>query len=617
MKKWIFVLALLLVFLCACTPSVEEKPPVSDDPVTPVTPVEPPAPTILDNKVLVDGALYSVENAYCMEGVQQKLGFLGENLLVYGPRFTPNGNARNHIALLDTATGQVIKSINTVNTTQVQLCGDKLALLEHYRGIVTFLDSQLEELKTIELDYTDGFLAVSPDGNTIYCLRPQNGLVVKNLSTGESTTLLQDARNLYGGELTETTLALSYTDQNTQKHVSAILDLTTAQVLHIPFEGVFAAPQKAGGYWLCSVFGENGQYFLGTETRPYSLTLTEKYSTAFLLHDPDRILVKRYTEEGMEMTLYTLDGTFLSRVLAEGTPTALVWWQGGYLFLSTDSTGCDRLMFWDAGTPASGSSLTLGPAYEAPPTGTVVSQSLYQRAEDLSKTYDVEISIAEQIDDDYRDFTAVPEYDEALISQALDTLEKVLSQFPENFLIQLRYGTHQALEIHLAGAVGKANQPENVSGFNSFVGFTETRAAKSVVVLDITRPATMGQTFCHELVHVIQGKLDFDIGLRENAKYSEEGWQALNPAGFVYANTYDEMPMEYFNDGYDAWFMDLYSRTYAKEDRCRILEHAMVGNTWMFSTPQRRAKLQYLCDCIRDSFDTTGWPETTFWEQAL
>ena len=28
-------------------------------------------------------------------------------------------------------------------------------------------------------------------------------------------------------------------------------------------------------------------------------------------------------------------------------------------------------------------------------------------------------------------------------------------------------------------------------------------------------------------------------------------------------------------------------------------------------------KLEYLCRCIRDCFDTTGWPETTVWEQVL
>ncbi len=609
-KRLLPCLFLALMILTSC-----KKPAAT--PPSPPDPPAPPAPTILDDKVLVDGALYCVDSVNVINGVQQQIHLFGEHLLVYGTQFNQNGSARNGISLLDTATGQVVKSITTPNTTQVQVLHNSLALLEHYRGMVTILDENLEEQTTVQVDFSDGLLTLSPDGNTLYGVRPQDGLFVKNLTTGESHTLLTNAQNLYGGEMTDTTLALSYTDQQSQRHEIALLDLTTGEILSVPFDGVFSSPQKAGDNWLCSVFGETGKYFFGTENRPYDLTLKEKYSTATFLHDPDRILVRRYSEEGMELSIYALDGTFLSRVMVDGTPTNLLWWQGGYLFLATDERGGDHLFFWDVGAPASGESLPFAPAYEPPAAGTVVSQTLYTRAEELGEQYGVEIAIAEQIDDDYLDFTATPELDEILISKALDGVESVLSQFPKNFLPQLRYGTLQTLEIHLTGAVYRPSTPETVSGFDSFSGFTETRAAKIVVVLDITKPATMAQTFCHEMVHVINGKLAFDASLRSDALYSEEAWQKLNPTTFQYAGTYDQMPMEYFNDGLDAYFMDLYSRTYAKEDRARILEHAMVGNAWMFSTPQRKAKLQYLCDCIRDCFDTTDWPEKTFWEKAL
>ncbi|MBP3313301.1 MAG: hypothetical protein J6K84_01425 [Oscillospiraceae bacterium] len=607
MKKRLFLcLVLALTILTAC-----KKPTPTPEPPAP------PAPTILDEKTLVDGALYALEHVPMHDGVQQQMALLGEHLLVYGVQFSENGSARNHIALLDTATGQVVNGMTTPNTTQVQVLQKGLALLEHYRGKVTILNENLEETSTWQLDFTDGLLALSPDGNTLYGVRPQDGLVVKNLKTGVSRTLLTESKNLYGGEMTDTTLALSYTDKVTQQHQNALLDLATGEILPVPFEGVFSSPQKVGDYWLCTVFGETGKYFFGTENRPYALTLKEKYSTAFFLRDPDRILVKRYMESGMEMTLYHLDGTFLSRIVVKGTPTNLLWWQNGYLFLATDENGGDHLFFWDVGAPASGESLSFSPAYEPPAKGSVVSQELYDRAEALGEKYDVIISIAEQIDDEYIDFSATQELDEALISKALDGVESVLSQFPKNFIPQLRYGTMLKLEIHLAGTVGRPDTAENVSGFDSFSGFTETRAAKIVVVLDITKTATMAQTFCHEMVHVINAKLDFDASVRDDALYSEEAWQKLNPDTFQYANTYDQMPMSYFTDGLDAYFIDLYSRTYAKEDRARMLEHAMVGNSWIFSTPQRKAKLQYLCDCIRDCFDTTGWPEETFWEKAL
>jgi hypothetical protein len=49
-----------------------------------------------------------------------------------------------------------------------------------------------------------------------------------------------------------------------------------------------------------------------------------------------------------------------------------------------------------------------------------------------------------------------------------------------------------------------------------------------------------------------------------------------------------------------------------------MMEMAMAGNSGDFAPGSgRRAKLQYYADCIRDAFDTTGWPEVTAWEQVL
>ena len=35
------------------------------------------------------------------------------------------------------------------------------------------------------------------------------------------------------------------------------------------------------------------------------------------------------------------------------------------------------------------------------------------------------------------------------------------------------------------------------------------------------------------------------------------------------------------------------------------------------ANPRLLPKLQYYCDCIRDSFDTTNWPQVLPWEQLL
>ena len=69
---------------------------------------------------------------------------------------------------------------------------------------------------------------------------------------------------------------------------------------------------------------------------------------------------------------------------------------------------------------------------------------------------------------------------------------------------------------------------------------------------------------------------------------------------------------------YDGWFVDYYACTFPTEDRARIMEYAMAEVYWPFEgdTPIDD-KLAYYSRCIRDCFDTTGWPEKTAWEQAI
>ena len=52
----------------------------------------------------------------------------------------------------------------------------------------------------------------------------------------------------------------------------------------------------------------------------------------------------------------------------------------------------------------------------------------------------------------------------------------------------------------------------------------------------------------------------------------------------------------------------------------RVLEYAMSGLGWIFDGGTQaplREKLAYYAACIRDGFDTTGWPAVTAWEEPL
>ena len=68
-----------------------------------------------------------------------------------------------------------------------------------------------------------------------------------------------------------------------------------------------------------------------------------------------------------------------------------------------------------------------------------------------------------------------------------------------------------------------------------------------------------------------------------------------------------------------SWFVDDYATINPTEDRARVLEYAMADyGMWTFEGNEGlTAKLDYYARCIRDGFDTTGWPEVTLWEQYL
>ena len=93
---------------------------------------------------------------------------------------------------------------------------------------------------------------------------------------------------------------------------------------------------------------------------------------------------------------------------------------------------------------------------------------------------------------------------------------------------------------------------------------------------------------------------------------------SLQPEGFHYATSYTEIPGELLPFMESGYFITDYALTYPTEDRALLMESAMNQYTWDFEPESgTRRKLQYYADCIRDCFDTEGWPETALWEQVL
>lgn len=250
-----------------------------------------------------------------------------------------------------------------------------------------------------------------------------------------------------------------------------------------------------------------------------------------------------------------------------------------------------------------------------------------QRAQAMAEQYGVQIYLGEQAAlAPFPDYTLEPSQDLKALQDGLDVLDQALSSYPEGYLEQLG-GTPRALCFYLSGRMTPLYPSMGIddpSGLACQVDGLELIAFN----VDYLRVEEVN----HELAHVL------DHRLWEAGTLDEQVWNSLNPQGFQYYQAYiDENGEDYEYTGsteYTTWdesyyggnteevyFIDTYSKTFPTEDRAQLmgaflsqLEGEMPA---YFASPHLQAKLEYYFQCIRDTFDTTGWPERTSWEQAL
>jgi hypothetical protein len=292
----------------------------------------------------------------------------------------------------------------------------------------------------------------------------------------------------------------------------------------------------------------------------------------------------------------------------------MIWsdlWNG-YFFMAYQNSRSGKLMLWNIEKQVQGEALVFQPD-EVMQGGKTAPKALYDRAEKISKEYGVNIPIADQCQLDYDSFSSYEVSDENYISQALDALENALSKYPKGFFEQLKYGSKEEIRIELVGSLMQKDK-EIYSG--NYIGFASENADYYLIVLDVFM--MWESTIYHEFTHLIDARLEWDAKLRPEALFKEEHWLKLQPEGFSYAETYGEFPKELYSYVNSGYFVREYSCRFPTEDRATMFENAILGAEYYFDVnPYLDEKLEYYNACIRDCFDTEGWPEVTVWEKML
>ena len=585
---------------------------------------------ILENGSVFDkaGHIYYVPNDRVESGLQQEIALYNDNLLLWGHGQNSAGESGLLLSLISLQTGKVLleKMFPDMDLPKVQVCGDKVVVMDWGLGTVSVLNKDFEVIDKYETNTSYCSIYLNTEATKIYCFT-RDGVKVIDTAGGDTSMLFDNAVMLFASSRCKDAVSVTYTDKDTQMGESGIVDMSNGTAEKIPFEGAFYGVESCDGVWLVKVMGEENTYYLGKTDRPKAFQPNGENAIVKLITGPLRLMSTTYDKDGIAtMTIYSLDGKYLSQCTLPKEVAAVenkpIWSEadGGYFFTAIDPTGKDMLLFWDISVPTTGEDLTLTSAYEeSDVTDSTVSKELLDRAAAIGKTYGVKIFLGDQTEDSYGEYNVAHEMNETYNKAGLDALENALAQYPDGFMRQLLYGDQKQLEFHLTGSMTLKEFPQgNVNGFTSYIGFAQAAEGKSIIVVDITMAGSIEQTLHHEIMHIIDNKLTFDANITTDAFYSEKGWNSLNPDGFSYVEDKFHLPEDIYSDGYQSYFIDIYSRTNAKEDRARIMEYAMIDADWAFaSSPGRLAKLEYICQSIRDAFHTEGWPKQTVWEKTL
>ena len=489
-----------------------------------------------------------------------------------------------------------------------QVLGEKLYLCDNQSGTIIELDKNLRETNRWERDIAEGSWYMGAN-ETLYWLDMDLHFHAVNLATGEIREVLSGFGEITIYENQYDTLTLEYYKHDTGTPAYTGLNLMTGELTRNEVEFGYDAVTIVGNRWLSSKY--NGRYSYRLST-PGSKAV-DVFAPDYYLQLMDNGNIFATSEDSMYQHLFDGGGKAIAscQLSENGSYYAMppIWNEthNGYFQLVNGYDDNCRLLFWDISKGTIADDLTFSPV----PAPSEEEMALQTRCEDISTQYGVTVLCGTQCETEFDDFTAtvITDYDQVMA--ALDLLEDALNDYPEDFFRQMRHDSIRTIQIQLVSDLIATGGTRSGDGY---AAFTQEMWDHYLIVADIDDMDL--QCYYHEFSHVIDSFLQWDSWQREDALYSETGWLELNPKWFD-GYSYDYSVLQEMED-YTS-FMDSYSMISPTEDRARVMEYAMSEyGRWTFEdAPILQAKLSYYCRCIRDVFDTTGWPEDLLWEQYL
>lgn len=578
--------------------------------------------TLMDDRVPVGdaGNLYVIPGTPAEEMDYPQLLLMGQSMLLYATDYGMDNGGQVLLRRMNLRDGALLEecTLSCGGYVTVQANETGVGVCDVEGGRVTVYPESLENPMVYTVDdrqITENWYL---GGDLAWLYRVSDGITALHLATGEQKTLLENVSNLSVVYETDSAVTLSGVENVTQRTVNWLLDFESGALQVIPVHGQILSAAYAGDTWLIGDGYTYGQYRLissDVEQSSQKCVLLSE-GRMELLPGSDRLLTA--DDMGRTLRLYTLNGGFLSECVlpdngfyAGRTPIWSDLWNGYFLMSFADSPQ-GQLLFWDTQRVMGGADLPITDPQPTNVGGISAAPALYARARAMGEAYGIDIRIADQCQMDYGFYYGVEVTDSDWINMALDVLERGLSAYPDGFFRQLVYGSIQTVAVELVGSL----VPAEGTAVDSVGAFTMVCPDEHLMVFDLY--CISEDKVYHEVAHMIDNRLTWDASVRTDALFSEEAWMALNPEGFHYASSYQNIPDELYQYGNSGYFAYDYSLTFSTEDRATMMEMALGGEQLRQAYWNGlRTKLAYYSRCIRDCFDTTLWPEYTAWEAVL
>lgn len=620
MKRLILLAAAALVTLCSC--AAQPEPAITPPETLPAPATEPAG--IYDETSYIEKETDGAIKAYPL-ALPDAVGFVpvGSDILLF------SGKAETTLTRFSGETLRV-SAATTLNCTitpsdpAVQVHKDGITYYDSLSHDLVFLDMRLRETRRIPMpEDMCGTPALSADLNTLYYCT-DDALRIRSLETGLDQ-LLREMHFCTQYPVTlhcdDAVIACDVEDENgnlKQLFISTgtgIALYEAADTIRLQTRGDFYFARHMDGIYPELLIGdsEQGPTLLATDTYDAAVfPLLEIYSAVTATADDfsGSTQLDCYDLHSGKRTSGILlhSQTNIRSIRASAWP--YVW------FLQYDPQyNSDVLCRWDLGKSEvrdERSYFSSRYSFDHPDLDGLV--DCRELADRMSRKYGVQILLwTDATAFQPWDYTLSPEYQVSVIRKNLNDLDRFLSLYPDGFLLKAAERTGSGrIQICLVRSItGK----ETVNGtLQEAVGLQYwDHNANSYLCLAVQQD-NLFRNACHEMSHIIDSRV-----LTVCKVYDD--WSSLNPSGFQYdyGRVYNR-PLDdrKWTVGENRAFIDLYSMTYPKEDRARIMEYAVMdGFSHCFESVVMQNKLQKICLGIRQAFELKTWPHPLPWEQYL